>query len=72
MKIPKAEKLKSGEWVVRLRLGGQQIHVKNYIKSKAEKEAQKAQEKIDKANKEAAKAAAKAEKAEQKLNDVTK
>lgn len=40
MKIPKAEKLKSGEWVVRLRLGGQQIHVKNYIKSKAEKEAQ--------------------------------
>lgn len=40
MKIPKATKLKSGEWVIRLRLDGQQIHVKNYNKSKAEKEAQ--------------------------------
>ncbi len=40
MKIPKAEKLKSGEWVVRLRLDGKAIHVKNYNKSKAEKEAQ--------------------------------
>ncbi len=40
MKIPKATRLKSGEWVVRLRLDGQHIHVKNYIKAKAEKEAQ--------------------------------
>ena len=40
MKIPKATKLKSGEWVVRLRLDGQAIHVKNYNKAKAEKEAQ--------------------------------
>ncbi|MBE6984875.1 MAG: site-specific integrase [Ruminococcaceae bacterium] len=40
MKIPKAIQLKNGEWVVRLRLDGQPIHVKNYNKSKAEKEAQ--------------------------------
>lgn len=50
MKIPKATKLKNGEWVVRLRLDGQAIHVKNYNKAKAEKEAQliKAQYEKDK------------------------
>ncbi len=51
MKIPKATKLKSGEWVVRLRLDGQAIHVKNYNKSKAEKEAQLIKAKYDSAKK---------------------
>lgn len=39
MKIPKATQLKSGEWVIRLRLDGQHIHVKNYNKAKCEKDA---------------------------------